>query len=69
MINVKISQKHDNVHCIRKNYTLKYVYNDESERINDTLSHNNYLVVLYGNEIASKGCNNELTIVVHMSHE
>ena len=39
MMNVKISQKHDNVYYIRKNYTLKSIYDDENESINYTLSH------------------------------
>ena len=38
MMNSKISLKHDNVHHIRKKYTLKYAYNDENERINEMLS-------------------------------
>ena len=38
-MNVKISQKHDNVYYIRKNYTLKSIYDDEKECINYTLSH------------------------------
>ena len=38
MMNAKISQKHDNVHYIKMNYTIKYVYNDRNESINDTLS-------------------------------
>ena len=39
-MNAEISQKHDNMHYIRNNYILKYVYNDENEHINDTLSAN-----------------------------
>ena len=38
MINIKISQKHDNVYYIRKNYTLKSIYDDENECINYKLS-------------------------------
>ena len=38
MMNIKISQKHDNVHHISKNYALKSIYDDENECINDTLS-------------------------------
>ena len=38
MMNMKILEKHDNVHHIRKNYTLIYVYNDANDFINDTLS-------------------------------
>ena len=38
MMNVKISQKHDNMYYIRKNYTLKSIYDDENECINHTLS-------------------------------
>ena len=37
-MNVKISQKHDNVYCIKKNYMLKSIYDDENECINYTLS-------------------------------
>ena len=37
-MNVKISQKHDMIHHIRKNYVLKFNYDDENECINDTLS-------------------------------
>ena len=37
-MNPKISQKHDNVYHVRKNYTLKYIYDDENECINYTLS-------------------------------
>ena len=37
MMNVKISQNHDNVHPIRNNYALKLIYNDENECINDML--------------------------------
>ena len=39
MMNVKISQKHDKVYYIRKNYMLKSIYDDENECINYTLSH------------------------------
>ena len=38
MMNVKISQKHDNLYFIRKNYTLKSIYDDENECINYMLS-------------------------------
>ena len=38
MMNAKISQKHDNMLCVRKNYIVKYVYNDSNECINDMLS-------------------------------
>ena len=38
MMNEKISQKHDNMYYIRKNYTLKSIYDDENECINYTLS-------------------------------
>ena len=34
----KISQNHDNIYHIRKNYALKSIYDDENECINDTLS-------------------------------
>ena len=37
-MNVKISQKHDKVYYIRKNCTLKSIYDDENECINYTLS-------------------------------
>ena len=37
-MNVKISQKHDNVYYIRKNYALKSIYDDENECIIYTLS-------------------------------
>ena len=40
MMNAKISQKHDDVHYITKNYVLKPIYNDENECINDMLSGN-----------------------------
>ena len=33
-----IPQKHDNMYHIRKNYTLKSIYDDENEYINYTLS-------------------------------
>ena len=36
-MSIKISQKYDNMHCIRKNYTLKYFYNDENDYIVDML--------------------------------
>ena len=38
MMNVKISEKHDNMYHIRKNHTLKFIYDDKNECINDTLS-------------------------------
>ena len=38
MINVKLSQKHDNVHGIKKNYIFKYIYHDLNEYINNMLS-------------------------------
>ena len=38
MMNAKISQKRDNVYDIRKNYTLKFIYDDENECINYMLS-------------------------------
>ena len=38
MMNAKISEKDDNVHCMTKNYVLKTIYNDENECINDMLS-------------------------------
>ena len=38
MMNVKISQKDDDVYHIRSNYTLKSIYDDENECINYTLS-------------------------------
>ena len=31
MMNVKVSQKHDNMYYIRKNYTLKSIDDDENE--------------------------------------
>ena len=37
-MNVKISQKLDNVYYIRNHYTLKFIYDDENECINYTLS-------------------------------
>ena len=37
-MNVKISQKHNNLYYIRKNYTLKSIYDDENECINYMLS-------------------------------
>ena len=37
-MNVKMPQKHDNVFYIRKNYTLKSIYDNENEYINYTLS-------------------------------
>ena len=37
-MNVEISQKHDNVYHIRKNYTLKSIDDDEIECINYKLS-------------------------------
>ena len=38
MMNVNISQKHDKVYYIRKNYILKSIDDDENECINYTLS-------------------------------
>ena len=38
MMNVKISQKRDNVYHNRNNYKLKSIYDDEKECINYTLS-------------------------------
>ena len=38
MMNVKISQKHDNMYFIRKNYMLKSIHDDENECINFSLS-------------------------------
>ena len=38
MMNVKISQKHDKLYYIRKNYTLKTIYDNENECVNYTLS-------------------------------
>ena len=38
MMNEKYHKKHNKMHHIRKNYALKYIYNDENECINDTLS-------------------------------
>ena len=38
MMNVKISQKHNSMYYIRKNYTLKSIYDDENECINYMLS-------------------------------
>ena len=37
-MNVKISQKHDNMYYIRNNYTLKSIYDYENECNNYTLS-------------------------------
>ena len=31
MMNAKISQKHDNMHHIRKNYVLKFIHSVENE--------------------------------------
>ena len=45
-MNVKISQKYDNVYHIKKNYTLKSIYNDENECIHYKLS-KTYLPSLY----------------------
>ena len=36
MMNTKISQKHGKVYHIRKNYTLKSIYDDKNECINYT---------------------------------
>ena len=50
MMNTKNSYKHDNMHCIRENYTLKYFYNDGNECINDMLSldsRNNFKYFFY----------------------
>ena len=47
-MSAKISQKHDNMYYIRKNYKLKSIYDNENECINYTLS------VTYGRKILSK---------------
>ena len=47
MMNVKMSEKHDNVYYIRKNYTLKTIYDDENVFINYMLSINH--VVIFSN--------------------
>ena len=41
MMNTKISEKHDNMHYIIKNYTLKYFYNNGNEYMNETLPKSN----------------------------
>ena len=41
MMNMKFSQKHDSVHCIRKYYALKHINNDEAKSINGYLSMQN----------------------------
>ena len=38
MMNAKISQKHDNMYHIRKNYMLKSIYDDKNDCFNYTLS-------------------------------
>ena len=37
-MNAKVSQKHDSMYHIRKNYMLKSIYDDENKCINYTLS-------------------------------
>ena len=53
MMNAKISQKHDNVHCIRNNFVLKFVYNDRNECVNDMLlaSGCHLLLIQYENHL------------------
>ena len=37
-MNTKISQKHDNMHRIKNNSVLKFIYDDKNEFINGKLS-------------------------------
>ena len=62
-MNLKKSQKHDNVFYIRKNYTLKSIYDDENECINYTLSKvevikDNFVVERWG------GDNMQLVLII-----